>query len=232
MNPNTMKKRIISSIAFTLALSAGSLAFSGSSAHAQGTAPAQQLAQQQAEVDQSADEQGKGHRGRKWPIVEESANILGIDKEAMMKSLKDGKSIVQIAAEKGVSEADLTAKLQQLRTSKIEAAVKDGQLTAEQGDHMKQRLNEHLKFILNEKNLFAKEQHGKWHRHGLKPDKEKLAQTLGMSKEELRAQLKAGKSLTEIAKAKGMSKDKLVATIKEQLTPSIEQMVDRKWKAE
>jgi len=229
MNPKTMKKLVISSIAFTLVLGTSSLAASSASVHAEGIAPAQQLAQQQVEADNSADEQGRGHRGRKWPIVEESAKILGIDKEAMLKSLKDGKSIVQIAAEKGVSEADLTAKLQQLRTSKIDAAVKDGQLTAEQGDHMKQRLNEHLKFILNEKNLFAKE-HGKWHRHGLKPDKEKLAQTLGMSKDELHAQLKAGKSLAEIAKSKGMSKDKLVTTIKDQLTPSIEQMVDRKSK--
>ena len=49
-----------------------------------------------------------------------------------------------------------------------------------------------------------------------------------MTKEELRRQLHAGKSLAEIAQAKGISKDKLVVSIKDQLTPSIEKWVDHK----
>ncbi|MBD0379273.1 hypothetical protein [Paenibacillus sedimenti] len=221
MNQAYMKKLIVSSIALSLVLG-GSF---GQNAKAQ----ASSSETQQSTIDSYTDEYKDGRHGRKWPIVEESASLLGIDKDAMVKSLKDGKSIVQVAAEKGVSEADLTAKLQQLRTGKIEAAVKDGKLTAEQGEHMKQNLGEHLKFILNEKNLFEHaDGHGKWHRHSLKPDPEKLAKKLGMSRDEMRDQLRAGKSLAEIAQSKGISKDKLVASIKEQLTPSIEKMVDRK----
>ena len=112
-------------------------------------------------------------------LVDESATVIGIDKEVLVKALKSGKSIVEAAADKGINEADLTAKLQQLRTGKIEAAVKDGKLTADQGEHMKMKLSEHLKFILNEKNLLdAHDGRGKWHKFGLKPDTEKLAKTL------------------------------------------------------
>ncbi|MEW9697897.1 hypothetical protein [Paenibacillus sp. SI8] len=230
MNQTIMKKLVISSIALTLVLNGSSLFALEASAQAQaGLAKIQNGMNDGSKLG----EQKNGRHGQKWPIVEESAALLGIDKEALVKSLKGGKSIVEVAAEKGVSEQDLTAKLQQLRTGKIESAVKDGKLTADQGEHMKQRLDEHLKFILNEKNLFKKRDGaGKWHKIGLRPDSEKLAKTLGMSEDELRAQLKAGKSLTEIAKSKGISKDKLVASIKDQLTPSIEKMVDRKKSAE
>jgi hypothetical protein len=221
MNQAYLKKLIASSIALTVLLGSSSLYTFAQAAQAQTSAADKQLG--------TNDEHENARNGRKWPIVEESATLLGIDKEAMVKTLKGGKSIVEVAAEKGMNEADLTAKLQQLRTGKIEAAVKDGKLTADQGEHMKQKLGEHLKFILNEKNLFNKQDgQQKWHRHGLKPDPEKLAKALGMSEDELKAQLQAGKSLTEIAQSKGVSKAKLVASIKEQLTPSIEQMVDRK----
>lgn len=214
-----MRKLLISSIALTCILG-GSL-----------TAVAQNpdSDEQPTARWQQTDEHGQGgHHKRKWPIIEESATVIGVDKEVLFKSLKSGKSIVEFAAEKGISEADLTAKLQQMRTTKIEAAVKDGKLTTDQGDHMKQKLGEHLKFILNEKNLLAHHPgHGK-HKFGLKPDTEKLAKSLGMTKDELRTQLHAGKSLAEIAQAKGISKDKLVVSIKDQLTPSIEKWVDHK----
>ncbi|NOU68229.1 hypothetical protein GC096_29820 [Paenibacillus sp. LMG 31461] len=219
MEVTNIRKLLISSIALTCILG-GSL-----SAVAQNP----DSEDQPTVTLQQSDETGhSGHHKRKWPIIEESATVIGVDKEVLFKSLKSGKSIVEVAAEKGISEADLTAKLQQLRTTKIETAVKDGKLTADQGEHMKQKLGEHLKFILNEKNLLAHHPgHGK-HKFGLKPDTEKLAKSLGMSKDELRAQLHAGKSLAEIAQAKGISKDKLVVSIKDQLTPSIEKWVDHK----
>ncbi|TXK85782.1 hypothetical protein [Paenibacillus sp. N3.4] len=217
-----IKKLLITSVATAILVGGSSLTLLN--AQAQGTDP------EQAVKTQTQDERGQqGRQGRKWPIIEEAAAVLGVNKDVLVNTLKSGKSIVEAAAEKGISEADLTAKLQQIRSGNIDVAVKDGKLTAEQGDHMKQKLGEHLKFILNEKNLLDESQgHGKWHGHGLKPDTEKLAKSLGLSKDELHAQLKTGKSLAEIAQAKGVSKDKLVASIKEQLTPSIEKWVDHK----
>lgn len=224
MKQSSMRKLLVTTMALSFILGASVL-------------PSLSVSAQEPSADQEdivsiqqGDEKGHGHHSRKWPIIEESASAIGVEKDVLVKSLKSGKSIVEAAADKGVSEADLTAKLQQLRTGKIDAAVKDGKLTADQGEHMKQKLGEHLKFILNEKNLLDSHAKGK-HRFGLKPDTDKLAQSLGLSKDELHAQLRSGKSLTEIAKAKGISKDKLVASIKDQLTPSIEKWVDHKKEA-
>ncbi|UKS30106.1 hypothetical protein LOZ80_14670 [Paenibacillus sp. HWE-109] len=226
VNQPYLKKLVVSSLALSLML--GSAALPTLSAAAKAPSDIQEDSAAMLQNDEKA----QGRHSRKWPIIEDSASVIGIDKDILVKSLKSGKSIVEAAADKGMNEADLTAKLQQLRTSKIEVAVKDGKLTAEQGEHMKQKLGEHLKFILNEKNLLSSHAgHGKWHKFGLKPDTEKLAKSLGLSKDELRTQLHAGKSLAEIAQAKGVSKDKLVASIKEQLTPSIEKWVDHKKEA-
>jgi len=228
MNPSYAKKLLVSSIALSLVLGGGSLYSSRFAAHAQ----AEASSQQQTDAAQTkADEKAHKSHGKRWPIIDEAATAIGIDKAALEASLKSGKSIVEAAAEKGISEADLTAKLTADRSGKIDEAVKAGKLTADNAAQMKQRLGKHLTFVLNDKQLLErieKRGHGHGHHHGLKPDADKLAKALGMSKDELRSSLKSGKSLADIAAAKGMSRQQLVATIKEQLTPSIEKMIDRK----
>ncbi|WJH36741.1 hypothetical protein N6H14_14010 [Paenibacillus sp. CC-CFT747] len=50
---------------------------------------------------------------------------------------------------------------------------------------------------------------------------EQLAKALGISKADLTKELKTGKSLADIAKAKGMSEEQLIAKLKEELTPAL-----------
>ncbi len=146
-------------------------------------------------------------------------------KEAdLKKELNSGKSIVDVAKAKGVSEADLTAKLLDLRMKKIDEAVKAGTLDAVKADKIKQHMSKHLTKILNHKGMLERE--GKAHgKHETVFSHEKLAEILGITKAELETQLKAGKSLTEIAQSKGMTKQQLIDKIKEQMTPRIE----KKW---
>jgi hypothetical protein len=59
---------------------------------------------------------------------------------------------------------------------------------------------------------------------------EKLAAIIGIPEEKLVEQLKAGKSITEIAEAQGMNKQQLVAKIKDNLTPYLNKALDHKSK--
>lgn len=227
MNPNTTKKLIVSSIALSLVLGS-SLYMTRNEANAahKGSALVKQDNVRHMASDQSVHSGKHSQKSKGFPIVEEVAGIIGLEKEALKKSLKEGKTLVEIAKAKGISEADLTAKLLELRGSKIDQAVKDGKLDADKAAKMKERMSEHLKFMLNEKHILDKhDKHAKSYHH---PSPEKLAKVIGISKEELKSQLKAGKSLTEIAVAQGISKEQLVEKIKEQMTPVIEKMVDSK----
>jgi uncharacterized protein YidB (DUF937 family) len=229
MKATYSKKVIASSIALTLLLGGGALygtkqLVNAEPSDAQAAAVAGDTAQQKP---------GKSERGEardKLPIYEEAAAILGIDKETLKQQLKE-QTLVQVAASKGISEADLIAKLQAERTKKLDEAVAAGKLTAEKAAKMKEHMAEHLKFMVNhkghgdEKRRMHGGKHGKDH---LLPAPDKLAGILGITEDQLKAELKSGKSLTDIAASKGISKEQLVAKIKEEITPWIEKMVDLK----
>ncbi|GAA4857065.1 hypothetical protein GCM10023310_40220 [Paenibacillus vulneris] len=222
---------IVTSLAFTLLLSG--VALSGSKQQAFADPSERTTLEQQGPTDQKQDRGEKGKEGkhlekgerRAIPILEEAAAILNMDKAALSAALKE-KSLVDIAKEKGISETDLISKLKAVRSGKIDEAVKAGKLTAEQAEKMKANMDKHLKFMVNHKGGFWHGKHGM--KHKMLPAPDKLAAIIGISEDQLRAELKEGKSLAEIAAAKGMNKEQLVAKIKEEMTPWIEKMVEHK----
>ncbi|OXM85929.1 DUF2680 domain-containing protein [Paenibacillus rigui] len=240
MKPFSSKKAIVTSLALALLLGGGVLYTTNQRAQAETT---DTTAVQQAEGTQAHDKQSKHNKGdgqakpfvkdgngrmsAQSSLTEEAAAVLGIDKDTLAAAMKD-KSLVEIAKEKGVSEADLIAKLQVERSKKIDEAVQAGKLKKEQADKIKANMESHLKFMVNHKGF------GEFHRgkgHGMNkgiPAPDKLAALLNLTEDQLQTQLKAGKSLTEIAQAQGISKDQLITKIKDEMTPWIEKMVDHK----
>ncbi|MEK8129838.1 hypothetical protein WMW72_18195 [Paenibacillus filicis] len=159
-------------------------------------------------------------------IIEEAAGILGISQDKLTASLQK-QTLAEVAKEHGVSEADLVTKLKALRIARIDEAVASGKLTADQASRMKDNLDKHLTFLVQHNLKKLHKPHGRGVSHIL-PAPDKLAALLGITESELKAELKAGKSLTEIAAAQGIDKEQLVAKIKENLTPWVEKAVDRK----
>lgn len=243
MKPFNSKRVIVTSLALTLLLGGGALYASQQQAQAE-TADSAKIKQQTAGqhsnrlTQQKHDanngtvkpfgKDGEGRFGPSSALAEEASPILGIDKDTLAAALKD-KALVDIAKEKGISEADLIAKLEAVRSGKIDEAVKAGKLTSEQADKIKANMPKHLKFMVNHKG-FGSFHGGKGSemKKAMLPAPDKLASYLNLSEEQLKAQLNEGKSLAEIAQAQGISKDKLIAKIKEDMTPWIEKMVDHK----
>ncbi len=232
------RKTLTSAVALSLVLSGCLLVGSGSaSASAAGSFSLSAKGQQ---VQRYASLKDLQNRWRKQAVelhkagphfYEETAQILGIEKAALTDQLKSGKSIVDIAKEKGISEAALVEKIMAGRSAKLEEAVQSGKLTRERADTIKTKMQSHLAQQLKHKGLFEEEPGHPHHKRGdliphLGP--EKLSGMLGMSKDELVAQLKTGKSLAEIAAEKGISKDELIAKIKDELTPALEKAIERK----
>jgi uncharacterized protein YidB (DUF937 family) len=171
------------------------------------------------------------HQGGYLPIIQEAADILGMDKNSLAQALKD-KSLADIAKEKGISADDLVTKLYAERSKKIDEAVQAGKITADKAEKLKSGMTDHLKFLVNQKGAPKFFQH-KGMNDGpiMKPSFGKLSEILGISQEELTSELKSGKSLAEIAQSKGLSKDQLVSKIIEDITPKIEKMVEHKREA-
>jgi len=227
MNSRT-NKVIVTGLTLAMLLSGAMLYGSNGQALADNADGAAKQQQAPKEAKQNRHEKGKAAKDGeflKMPIVPEAAAILGMDEAALSEALNQ-KTLVEIAKEKGIGEADLISRLKAERTKKIDAAVKDGKLQAEKAERIKAGMDKHLAFMVNHKGGGERGHH--MSRQRMMPSPDKLAAILGISEDQLKAQLKEGKSLAEIAAAQGMSKDQLIGKVKEELTPWIEKMVEHK----
>jgi polyhydroxyalkanoate synthesis regulator phasin len=112
------------------------------------------------------------------------------------------------AKELGISPSELSAALKSALEKRIDAAVAAGRLTKEQGDDLKQRI-ESGDFPLFGVPGFGPG-HGGFEHHEMFGGLDAAATYLGVSEDELRTELESGKSLADVARAKGKSVDGLV----------------------
>jgi len=154
-------------------------------------------------------------------IFSEVAKLLGMTEVELAEALKH-KTLAEIAAEKGISEKELLKQLKALYKRKIDEAVQEGRLDKEKAKRLKANIDEHLKHLIHRR-LYE-------HRMRPVPDPDSLASLLGMTREELIGEWKKGKSLVEIAESRGIGKEELISRIKEELTPWIRSLVERKAK--
>jgi polyhydroxyalkanoate synthesis regulator phasin len=136
---------------------------------------------------------------------------LGTDRDAFLND---------VAKRLDVTPAALEAALKGAYDDRIDAAVKDGKLSKEQGEAMKQRSAE------GGLPLFGGGHRGGFGHRG--PGGLDAAATyLGLTGAELHARLESGKSLAEIAKAEGKS----VAGLEQALTAELKTKLDAAVKA-
>ncbi len=98
--------------------------------------------------------------------ISEAAKLLGISNEDLKKALISGKSLADLAKEKGVDVQKLIDLLAKPLTEKLDQQVKDGKITQEQADKGKAKVKEKItewvnaKGILPEKRIVKKFKEG------------------------------------------------------------------------
>ena len=88
---------------------------------------------------------GFGYHGTMSGLL---AEALGMTLDQLSAALAEGKTIVEIAADKGVSLEDLVAALIAPRAEYLSQAVANGDLTQEQADWMLEEMTEHMTWRL------------------------------------------------------------------------------------
>ncbi|WP_206529894.1 hypothetical protein [Brevibacillus sp. SYP-B805] len=136
--------------------------------------------------------------------------LLKIDAAKLQEELKAGKSLADIAKEQGVAEDDVIALLTKQQEEKLAEAVKAGKLTQEQADKLKANSAERIKGFVE--NTHAGKGRGFI---GFKDNADLLA-LLKIDAAKLQEELKAGKSLADIAKEQGIAEDDVIALLTKQ----------------
>lgn len=142
-------------------------------------------------------------------------SILGLKKEDIQKQIQSGKTFLDILKEKGLTLDQFKSKLLDALYAKIDDAVKNNKITTEQANQLKQNIKQKidswdgkLPFFGFKDKALGKGFLG----FDMMSD---IASVLGMTKDELLNELKNGKTLQDILKAKNISeqdfKNKLIA---------------------
>ena len=76
--------------------------------------------------------------------LETAASTIGVSAEDLRTALQGGKTLVEVAKEKGVSQDTLVSKLVAAATTRLAEAVTAGRLTQEQADTMTANLQERI----------------------------------------------------------------------------------------
>lgn len=165
------------------------------------------------------------HRRPGWPGLkagrEEIAKAIGITVEQLRQEWP-GKSLVQVAQAHGVSREQLLQRLTAAATERIDKALAEKKITAEQAANLKARLPEFLARFVDRVHDRKPGQAHPTARKFLGNLVEEAAGAIGISAGQLKQEL-PGKSLAQVAQAHGVSRDTLV----QRLTVVATQRIDK-----
>ena len=158
------------------------------------------------DADSSADSTETDRRGRHGHKGE-VAELLGIDSEDIKAGFEAGKTLVEIAAENGISEDELVAALVGASEEHLAEAVESGRVTQEKADEIAAGMAER---IAERVNTVPAERDGEGHHRRGRFGGFEALEELGLTKEDLQAGREAGQTLAETAAANGVSEQELI----------------------
>lgn len=133
-------------------------------------------------------------------------------------------TVLDTAAEKlNVTPEQLRSALESGRAAELDQAVKDGRLTQEQADAIKQRM-EQSGLVLGGPG--GRGHHGPGGKGGGREMMADAAKALGLSESELHEQLHDGKTIAEIAKTQNKDLDDVKAAVKKAAVARLDQKVE------
>lgn len=150
-----MKKLLAAATAVgLLTLGAGGTAFAqsdgGSGSSTSTTAPA-------ADSSKSGQAPGADRRGARRHVRREAlkvaaqaaADAIGVTKDELKTAVKGGQSVAELAQSKGVSIDDVKSAISKALTDRIDKAVADGKVTADQAAKVKGNLDARIDKLVN-----------------------------------------------------------------------------------
>jgi hypothetical protein len=89
------------------------------------------------------------HEKIRQEIIESAASAMSMTPDELKAELKSGKSIVDVAAEKGISLDDVKTAIIASAKEKLDGAVAKGRIDQQRADALLQRLQDRLDTLLN-----------------------------------------------------------------------------------
>ena len=177
-------------------------------------------------IQDGAQDPGARHGGP-GRALDAASEIIGIERDSLRDALRGGQTLAEVAEENGVSQDELVSQLTDRANERIDQAVQDGRLTQAEADEKRATLSEDIQErVTSDAPLQRGERGGR--------SLETAARVIGVDETTVRAELRSGQSLAEIAQDNGVEPASVVDAIADEKTERIQQAVadDRLTQAE
>lgn len=180
--------------------------------------------------DSGRDHHRRGRQGR-MEAVDSLTDLLDLTRSELHEKINAGQTIAEIAAEQGVAEADLVVALVAEAEERVDQAVADGRLDADEAAERLSGAEDRIEELVNssaEDGGFGSHRghhHHRAHRFANRAGFAEVAESLGISQEAIDAGRAEGKTLAEVAAEEGVAEQDLVDALVAQATDFIDQAV-------
>lgn len=106
---------------------------------------------------------GRHALGLRFELFEELAKAVGTTQDKLREQLRDGKSIADVAKANGKSLAEVRTAVKASLKTRLDKAVKDGDLTQKQADAMLDRISEKVTMLGSGKVMRLRDKPHRWH---------------------------------------------------------------------
>ncbi len=178
-------------------------------------------------------------------IIEEVIKRLGLNEEELKTSWENGQTLLEFAESKGITKEKLVKTFKEVINEKLDELLKEGKITETEKANFLNDLDKRIEDFITKTPPFGKGPvFGRGKGPGLDeqpPEKppfgkgflfdgkglmEEVLNKLNLSIDEFQEAMKERKSLLEFAESKGITKENLVAVVKEVVTEKVNQLVN------
>jgi hypothetical protein len=171
----------------------------------------------------------QAHRGRLLgAAVRVSADTIGIPVDELRAALRNGQSIAQVAESKGVATQQVIDAVVVATTAKIDEAAAAGKIDAARAEELQANLPTLAERLVNANpDPEARRERREERRERRRAAVAKAAEVIGVSPDELREALVAGKSIADVAAEHGVDVGKVVDALTGLAHDRIDELVHR-----
>lgn len=159
-------------------------------------------------------------------LIRATADVTGLTPQQVVEQLGAGKTLTQIARDNGQSEADVIAAARARVDERLDQAVANGRITQQQADRLLQAFDANAANVMNDPRLGKKIE---WARRA--PVAVSLvkvtADLTGLTPQQVVEQLRAGKTIAQIAADNGKTADDIMAEMRKRGQERLDQALER-----
>jgi transposase-like protein len=145
-----------------------------------------------------------------------AAKAIGIDRSDLVKAVRDGKSVADVAKAHDVDPSTVEDALVDAATQRVDQAVSNGRIEADRAETIKDKLPERAAKLVEtplKGKLHRAAARAKLRRHARRAELKVAADTIGVSAKDLLAAVKGGSSIAAVAQQHGVEPQAVVDAV-------------------